>query len=62
MCSIGILQGDHIPRYVLLTFSDYHPATNNVIEYEACILDLGIALELGITQMDIFGGFNLVLR
>ena len=62
ICSVGIPQGDHIPRYVCLTFFDYHPATNNVIEYEACILDLGIALELGITQMDIFGGFNLVLR
>ena len=39
---IGVLlispHGDHIPRSVRLAFSDQHPATNNIIEYEACIL------------------------
>ena len=43
--------GDHIPRSVHLTFSDRHPATNSIVEYEACILGLEIALELGIRQM-----------
>ena len=41
---IGVLlvspQGDHIPRSVHLTFPDYHPTTNNIVEYEACILGL----------------------
>ncbi|RVW91409.1 Gag-Pol polyprotein [Vitis vinifera] len=36
---IGILlispHGDHIPRSVRLAFSDRHPATNNIVEYEA---------------------------
>ena len=36
---IGVLlvspQGDHIPRSVRLAFSDRHPATNNIVEYEA---------------------------
>ena len=49
---IGILlispHGDHIPRSVRLAFSDRHPATNNIVEYEACILGLETALELGI--------------
>ena len=49
---IGILlispQGDHIPRLVHLAFSDQHPATNNIVKYEACILSLKTALELGI--------------
>ncbi|RVW63474.1 Retrovirus-related Pol polyprotein from transposon opus [Vitis vinifera] len=27
--------GDHIPRSVRLAFSDRHPATNNIVEYEA---------------------------
>ena len=35
--------GDHIPRFVCLAFSDRHPATNNIVEYEACILGLDIS-------------------
>ncbi|RVW89168.1 Retrovirus-related Pol polyprotein from transposon 17.6 [Vitis vinifera] len=38
---------------VRLAFSDRHPATNNIIEYEACILGLETALELGIKQMEL---------
>ena len=49
---IGVLlifpHGDHFPRSVHLTFSDRHPATNNIVEYETCILGLEIALEPGI--------------
>ncbi|RVW71025.1 Retrovirus-related Pol polyprotein from transposon 297 [Vitis vinifera] len=63
---IGVLlispHGDHIPRSVRLAFSDRHPATNNIVEYEACILGLETALELGIGQMEVFGDSNLVLR
>ncbi|RVW86567.1 hypothetical protein CK203_045634 [Vitis vinifera] len=36
---IGVLlispHGDHIPRSVRLAFTDRHPATNNIVEYEA---------------------------
>ncbi|WJZ90965.1 hypothetical protein VitviT2T_010079 [Vitis vinifera] len=63
---IGILlispHGDHIPRSICLAFSDRHPATNNIVEYEACILGLETTLELGIRQMEVFGDSNLVLR
>ena len=63
---LGVLlispHGDHIPRSVRLAFSDQHPATNNIVEYEACILGLEMALELGIRQMEVFGDSNLVLR
>ena len=63
---IGVLlispHGKHIPRFVRLTFSDRHPATNNIIEYEACILGLETTLELGIRQIEVFGDSNLVLR
>ncbi|RVW90158.1 hypothetical protein CK203_041953 [Vitis vinifera] len=38
---IGVLlvspPGDHISRSVHLTFPDYHPTTNNIIEYEALL-------------------------
>ncbi|RVW66471.1 hypothetical protein CK203_065758 [Vitis vinifera] len=63
---IGVLlvspQGDHIPRSVRLAFHDRHPITNNIVQYEACILGLETALELGIRQMEVFGDSNLVLR
>ena len=63
---IGVLlispHGDHILRSVCLAFSDRHPATNNIVEYEACILGLETTLELGIRQMEVFGDSNMVLR
>ncbi|KAJ9693906.1 hypothetical protein PVL29_009734 [Vitis rotundifolia] len=63
---IGVLlvspQGDHIPRSIRLAFFDRHPITNNIVEYEACILGLETALELGIRQIEVFGDSNLVLR
>ena len=63
---IGVLlvspQGDHISRSVHLAFFYQHPITNNIVEYEACILGLETALELGIRQMKVFGDSNLVLR
>ena len=49
---IGILlmslHGDHIPRFVRLGFSNQHPAMNNIVEYEACILGLETTLKLRI--------------
>ena len=50
------LHGDHIPRSIRLAFSDCYPATNNIVEYEACILGLETALKLGIRRMEIFDG------
>ncbi|RVW41405.1 hypothetical protein CK203_095204 [Vitis vinifera] len=38
---------------VHLAFSDRHPATNNIVEYEACILGLETTLELEIRQMEV---------
>ena len=63
---IGVLlispHGDHILISVRLAFADRYPATNNIVEYEACILRLKTALELGIRRMEIFGDSNLVIR
>ena len=63
---IGVLlispHSDHIPRSVRLAFTNRYPATNNIIEYEACILGLETALELRIRRMEIFGDSNLVIR
>ena len=63
---IGVLlispHDDHIPRSIHLVFSDRYPAMNNIVEYEACILGLETALELGIRRMKIFSDSNLVIR
>ena len=63
---IGVLlisqHGDHIPRLVRLAFVECYPATNNIVQYEACILGLETALELRIRRMEIFGDSNLVIR
>ena len=63
---IGVLlispHGDHIPKSVRLAFLDRHPAMNNIVEYEACILGLETTLELGIRQVEVFGDSNMVLR
>ena len=63
---IGVLlispHGDHISRSVHLAFSDRYPATNNIVEYKACILRLETTLKLEIRRMEIFGDSNLVIR
>ena len=63
---IGILlispQCDHIPKSVRLVCSDHHRLTNNIVEYEACITGLEIALDLGIRQLKIHGDSNLVIQ
>ena len=63
---IGVLlispHGDHILRSVRLAFSDRYPSTNNIIKYEACILELETALELGIRGMEMFVDSNMVIR
>ncbi|RVW68632.1 Retrovirus-related Pol polyprotein from transposon 17.6 [Vitis vinifera] len=69
LASLPISEGrpvdDDFPdeEFIAMTsLSDRHPATNNIVEYEACILGLETALELGIRQMEVFGDSNLVLR
>ncbi|RVW32549.1 hypothetical protein CK203_093758 [Vitis vinifera] len=46
--------------FVRLAFLDRHPATNNIVEYEACILGLETSLELRIRQMEVFGDSNMI--
>ena len=55
-------QGDHIPRSVRLVFSNFHRLRNNIVEYEARITNLEIALDLGIRQLEIHGDSNLVIQ
>ena len=45
-----------------MTFSDRHQLTNNVVEYEACIIGLETALDLGVRQLEIHRDSNLVIQ
>ena len=55
-------QGDHIPISVRLAFSDHHRLTNNIVEYEVCIIGLETTLDLGVRQLEIHGDSYLVIQ
>ena len=48
----------HFPVYCKLNFD----ATNNVSEYEACILGLSLALDMDIRRLAVFGDSELVIK
>ena len=60
-CGIGVvlvsLKGNHFPVAVRLTF----PYTNNVAEYEACILGVKMALEMGIRELEVYVDSSLII-
>ena len=58
---IGVLlissKGTHFPFSGRLNF----PATNNAIEYEACIMGLQAALGLGVREIEVYGDLALII-
>ena len=60
-CGIGAVlvspQGDQFPTSARLTF----PYTNNIAEYEACIMGLKMAVEMGIEELEVFGDSSLII-
>ena len=58
---VGVLliapNGVHIPLLAKLNFV----ATNNVVEYEACIIGLEAFLAIDIKEVEIYGDSELVL-
>ena len=50
-------EGSHIPLAVMLNFE----ATNNMVEYEACIVGMEALRELGVKQVEVFGDSILVI-
>lgn len=46
-----------IPIFIRLCY----PCTNNITEYEACITGLKTAINLGITELEVFGDLALVI-
>ena len=51
-------QGMHLPFIARLTFK----CTNNVVEYEACIMGLEEVMNLRIKYLDVFGDATLVVN
>ena len=51
------LKGAHIPFSSKLNF----PATNNATEYKACIMDLQVALGLGVKELEVYGDSALII-
>ena len=50
-------EGNHFPVVARLTF----PYTNNVAEYETCILGVKMALEMGIRELKVYGDSSLII-
>ena len=50
-------KGTHILFSSRLNF----PATNNAIEYEACIMGLRAALSLGVKELEVYGNSALII-
>ena len=51
------LKGQQIPVSVKLNFD----CTNNVMEYEACIVGLQVALKFGVYKLSVFGDSLLII-
>ena len=50
------LEGSHIPLTIKLNFE----ATNNMAEYEPCIVGMEALQELGVKEAEVFGDSTLV--
>ena len=49
--------GSHVPLAVRLNFE----ATNNMTEYEACIVGMEALQELGVNEVEVFGDLTLAI-
>src|SRR5262249_54297989 len=60
-CRIGAVlvspEGDQFPASARLTF----PYTNNIAEYEACIMGLKMAIGMEIKELEVFGDSSLII-
>ena len=50
-------KGDQFPASARLTF----PYTNNIAEYEACIMGLKMATSMKIEELEVFGDSSLII-
>jgi len=60
-CGIGVLLVSPEEAFTPLAIKLGFEAANNIAEYEACILALEAALELGIKELEVFGDSALII-
>ena len=51
------VEGQHYSIFAKLTFS----YTNNIAEYETCILDLQLALSMKVRRLQVYGDYMLII-
>ena len=60
-CGIGAVlispEGDQFPTSARLEF----PYTNNIAEYEACIMGLNMAIDMGVEKLEAYGDSSLII-
>ena len=59
---IGILLISQDQTHAPLSFRLEFPCTNNITEYEACIVRLEIALQKGVRRIQVFGDSALIIH
>ena len=58
---VGVVLYHEEDKVVALSFKLEFPCSNNMIEYEACLIELATALEMGVKHLRVLGDSNLVV-
>jgi len=61
MCFNGAVLISPSNVIIPITICLCYPYTNNIAEYEACIINLKAAIDLGIIELEVFGDSALVI-
>ncbi|XP_021728382.1 uncharacterized protein LOC110695461 [Chenopodium quinoa] len=61
-CGVGVLLESPNEEHILISIKLNFYFSNNVAEYEACILGLEIAVALGIKKLIIYGDSSLIIN
>lgn len=60
-CGIGAMLISPIGILILIAVSLHFQCTNNMADYEACIIGLKVAIDLGIDELEVYGDSTLVI-
>lgn len=58
---IGVMIIFPIGVLIPITVRLYFQCTNNIAKYEACIIDLKVAIDLGIDELEVYEDLALVI-
>lgn len=60
-CGIGAMLISPTSVLILIVTRLHFQCTNNITEYEACIIGLKAAIDLGIDELEVYGDSSLVI-